>query len=375
MARSFLCCTEMTDAKRTPLYDTHVSLAARIVEFGGWAMPLNYGSQIDEHHAVRNGAGLFDVSHMTIVDVAGADAERFLRELFANDVAKLRSTEDGQCRALYSCMLREDGGILDDLIVYRFSDSAYRLVVNAATRDKDLDWLASRAADFSVEISEREDLAMLAVQGPRARELVASALPDKELLLALRPFHAHRDGDSLVARTGYTGEDGFEILMPGSEAPELWRELQSLGVAACGLGSRDTLRLEAGMNLYGFDMDETVGPLESGLAWTVDLKSDRDFVGRDVLERQLRDGMTFRQAGLILEAKGVLRTGCVVKTNGGEGIVTSGTFSPTLGRSIALSRLPLKAEGNCEVVIRNRALAARIVVPPFVRNGEVKINL
>jgi aminomethyltransferase len=361
--------------KRTPLYDRHVSLAARIVDFGGWEMPLNYGSQIAEHHAVRQGAGLFDVSHMAIVDIAGADAETFLRELLANDVARLRSTQAGQCRALYSCMLREDGGILDDLIVYRFHDSAYRLVVNAATREKDLDWLASRVASFSVEIYERTDLAMLAVQGPQARELVASVLPDKETLLALRPFHAHRNGDSLVARTGYTGEDGFEILLAGSKAAELWCELQSLGVVPCGLGSRDTLRLEAGMNLYGLDMDETVSPLESGLAWTVDLKSDRDFVGRGVLERQLKEGAMSQQAGLILEAKGVLRAGYIVRTSAGDGVVTSGTFSPTLGRSIALARLPLNAEGNCEVSIRDRVLAARIVKPPFVRNGEVKIEL
>ena len=346
-----------------------------MVEFGGWSMPLYYGSQLDEHHAVRKHAGLFDASHMTVVDVSGADAERYLRYVLANDVNKLRTAEDGHCRALYSCMLRDDGGILDDLIVYRLADDAFRLVVNAATRDKDLAWLSDHAGSHSLELLERPDLALLAVQGPQARELVAQTLPSGEALLALAPFRAHRDDDTLIARTGYTGEDGFEIIVAGAQAPALWAELQALGIVACGLGARDTLRLEAGLNLYGLDMDETVTPLECGLGWTVDTKTDRDFIGRSALERQAADGVEFEQAGLILEGRGVLRAGYVVRTTGGEGKVTSGTFSPTLARSVALARLPVDVEKDGEVVIRNRRHAVRIVKPPFVRHGEIKVDL
>ena len=364
----------MTGARQTPLYETHVSLGARMVEFGGWNMPIYYASQLEEHHAVREHAGLFDVSHMTVVDAVGADAERYLRGVLANDVRKLRSTPDGQCRALYSCMLRNDGGILDDLIVYRLSDGEYRLVVNAATREKDLAWLLQQAGDYSLVLREQPDRAMIAVQGPQARELVAQTLPHGEGLLALAPFSARRDNEILVARTGYTGEDGFEIILPNSQAPGLWAELQALGITPCGLGARDTLRLEAGLNLYGLDMDETVSPLECGLSWTVDTKTDRDFIGRRAIERLSAAGVEAEQAGLILEDKGILRAGYVVHTSKGDGLVTSGTYSPTLARSVALARVPAGAGNDCEVVIRNRSHAARIVMPPFVRNGKIKID-
>lgn len=365
----------MPGVQQTPLYETHIGLGARMVEFAGWQMPLYYGSQLDEHHAVRNHAGLFDISHMTVVDVSGADAERYLRYVLANDVSKLHSAEDGQCRALYSLMLREDGGIMDDLIVYRLSANGYRLVVNAATREKDLAWLLGQTGRQSLEILERPDLAMIAVQGPQARELVAQTLPSGEALLALAPFCAHRDDETMVARTGYTGEDGFEIIVAGAQAPALWAELHALGIAACGLGARDTLRLEAGLNLYGLDMDETVSPLECGLRWTVDTQTDRDFIGRRALERQAADGVKFVQAGLILEGNGVLRAGYVVHTAGGEGKVTSGTYSPTLARSVALARLPVDAQNDGEVVIRNHRHAVRIVKTPFVRHGKIKVDL
>ncbi len=366
---------EMTGVKRTSLYDTHVERGARMVEFGGWSMPINYGSQIDEHHAVRNGVGLFDVSHMTIVDVSGDDAEAYLRRLLANDVHKLRNGNEGQYRALYSCMLREDGGVLDDLIAYRLGAGAFRLVVNAATRDKDLEWLSARVEGDAVDLAERQDLAMIAVQGPRARELVASITGSGAALKELRAFRAIDDADRFIACTGYTGEDGFEILLPGDAAPPLWKELESGGASPCGLGARDTLRLEAGLNLYGLDMDETVSPLECGLEWTVDTKSERDFIGRDALEQRLKAGVAERQAGLLLEGKGVLRAGYTVETDCGEGTITSGTFSPTLNRSIALARLPAAAGAECKVLIRGRSQPARIVKPPFVRNGTVKIDL
>jgi aminomethyltransferase len=365
----------MTGVKQTPLYDTHVRGSARMVEFGGWSMPLNYGSQLDEHHAVRQRAGLFDVSHMTIVDVSGAATERYLRYILANDVGMLNVVEDARCPALYSCMLRGDGGILDDLIVYRLAESEFRLVVNAATREKDLEWLTGHIGEHAVELHERADLAMISVQGPMARELVASKRADGDALLALPPFHAHRDEDTLIARTGYTGEDGFEIIIPAAQAGSLWAELQARGAQACGLGARDTLRLEAGLNLYGLDMDETVSPFESGLRWTVKMRGERDFIGRDALERQLAVGVMFEQAGLVLNGKGVLRAGYEVRTAAGDGVVTSGTFSPTIGRSIALARLPLMSGSDCEVVIRDRTHSARIVKPPFVRNGEIKIDI
>lgn len=365
----------MTEVQRTPLYENHVEAGARMVEFGGWSMPLNYGSQLDEHHAVRRHAGVFDVSHMTIADLAGADAERYLRYLLANDVGRLEVGDDGKCPAMYSCMLREDGGVLDDLIVYRLAESQYRVVVNAATREKDLTWLAAQIGDYSLELRERPDLAMLAVQGPHARELVASTRDDSEELLALPRFHAYRDDDTLVARTGYTGEDGFELIVPAAQAEALWVELRTMNVEACGLGARDTLRLEAGLNLYGLDMDETITPLECGLRWTVDMKTEREFIGRSALESQLANGVSLQQVGLVLNGKGVLRAGYIVRTTQGEGIVSSGTFSPTLGRSIALARVPVGSGSECAVVIRDRAQEARIVKPPFVRDGEIRIEL
>lgn len=344
-----------------------------MVEFGGWSMPINYGSQIDEHHAVRTNVGLFDVSHMTIVDIGGPDSERFLRRTMANDVRKLGDGKD--IRALYSCMLRDDGGVLDDLIVYRLGDGAYRLVVNAATRDKDLSWLRAQSEREDVSILERDDLAMIAIQGPAAREIVAELSDDSEAVRALRAFRARWQGELFLACTGYTGEDGFELLLPAERAEPLWVKLESRGARPCGLGARDTLRLEAGLNLYGLDMDENVSPLECGLEWTVDMRTDREFVGRGSLEAQLEAGVAMRQAGLVLDGRGVLRTGYPVETDRGAGIVTSGTFSPTLDRSIALARLPDEAGERCEVRIRGRSQTARIVTPPFVRNGIVRVSL
>ena len=365
----------MSELKRTPLHQTHVDAGARMVEFGGWSMPVAYQSQIEEHEAVRRSAGMFDVSHMTVIDVSGDRAGEYLRWMLANDVAKLNVSDDGVCKALYTCMLDDDGGILDDLIAYQLGERTFRLVVNAATRDNDLAWLIDHAAEYSVELVERVDLAMVAVQGPRARAAVAALLTEDAAVESLAPFAARCVNGWLVARTGYTGEDGVEIMLPGAQAPALWSELRGQGVAACGLGARDTLRLEAGLNLYGLDMDETVTPLECGLEWTVALGKDRTFVGRDALEARLRAGVALKQVGLILEGRGVLRAGFPVKTTAGDGTVTSGTFSPTLARSIALARVPSAAQGACEVLIRGRSQRALSVKPPFVRNGEIKVQL
>lgn len=358
--------------QHTALYESHVAAGARMVAFGGWMMPLHYGSQVQEHHAVRRRAGMFDVSHMTRVDLRGAGARPFLRRLVANNVDKL--TERG--KALYTCMLNDQGGVLDDLIVYFLDEDWFRLVVNAATRDKDLAWINDAAAAFAdVEVGPRPELAMIAVQGPEARARSAAALGDgiREAAGELPPFHAVTVGEYFVSTTGYTGEDGFEIILPAAQAAATWQALLQSGVAPCGLGARDTLRLEAGMNLYGADMDEQTTPLESGLGWTVAWEpAARDFIGRGALERLRAQGVTRRLVGLVLEDRGVLRGHQTVICSGGAGEITSGSYSPTLERSIALARVPaaVRAGDSCQVEVRGRSLAARVVKYPFVRHGR-----
>jgi aminomethyltransferase len=358
--------------RRTPLFELHQELGARIVDFGGWDMPVQYTSQISEHHAVRRAAGVFDVSHMCVIDLKGARTRPFLQYLLANDVAKLKIPG----KALYSCMLNESGGVLDDLIVYFLSESAFRLVVNAGTRDKDLAWIRSLARGFEVEVSERSDLGMLAIQGPEARVKTAALLSasGSQAAMALSPFFGREVDGWFVARTGYTGEDGFEVMLPSTEVVRVWRELNAAGVASCGLGARDTLRLEAGMNLYGNDMDESTHPFESGLAWTVAMKPDeRRFIGREALEKALA-APSRQLVGLVLEDRGVLRSHQkVLIPDGRSGETTSGTFSPTLERSIALARVPVAALQQVQVDIRGKLLSARVVKPPFVRFGKAMI--
>ena len=358
---------------KTPLFDTHVAAGARMVDFGGWDMPVNYGSQIEEHHAVRRDAGMFDVSHMLIADVTGARARDYLRYLLANDVAKLK--EAG--KALYSCMLNERGGVVDDLIVYFMRDDWFRLVVNAGTRDKDVAWLQQHSSGFGVDIKPRTDLAMVAVQGPNARTKAAALLGEHGAgTLELKTFFGRESGKYFVSRTGYTGEDGFEIMLPASEIAAFWNALKATGVKECGLGARDTLRLEAGMNLYGNDMDENVSPLESGLTWTIAFEpSDRDFVGRGALEAQRKAGVMRKLVGLVLEDRGVLRGHQrVVAPDIGEGELTSGTFSPTMERSIGFARVPAATGNQVQVDIRGKLLPARVVKYPFVRNGKVLVE-
>jgi aminomethyltransferase len=361
--------------KKTPKYHKHIEAGARIVDFGGWDMPLHYGSQKEEHHAVRTRAGMFDVSHMTIVDLKGDQVRKFLRFLLANDVARLQ--EYG--KALYTSMLNADGGVIDDLIVYFLHESWYRLVVNAATREKDLAWIRKQAEFYEVAVHERGELAMIAVQGPEARELAAPCIDAewRETALALKPFFGMEAGDMFIARTGYTGEDGWEIVMPAAHAERVWDRLVAAGVVPCGLAARDTLRLEAAMNLYGSDMDETISPLEAGLDWTVAWEpSDRDFIGRAALEKLRADPSRRRFVGLLLEGKGVLRNHMRVVVEGaGEGEITSGGFSPTIGRSIALARLPAGDYERAQVEVRGKLLDVRIVKTPFVRNGQVRIEV
>jgi aminomethyltransferase len=359
--------------RQTLLNPAHRRLGAKLVDFGGWEMPLHYGSQIEEHLRVRNDAGMFDVSHMLAIDIEGAQCSALLRHLLANDVERLRTPG----KALYSCMLNPEGGVLDDMIVYFLDNTRFRMVVNAGTAERDLDWISEwRDRRFpGVEIRPRRDMAVIAVQGPSAREKVWQAFPDWHPASAvLEVFHAVLWREFFIARTGYTGEDGFEIIFPGEQAVSVWERLLDVGVAPAGLGARDTLRLEAGMCLYGQDIDESVTPLESGLGWTVDLRESREFIGRQALES--RPARTCLR-GLVLQDRGVLRAHQEVQSSKGAGFVTSGTFSPSLERSIALARLPVGTgeDESVSVNIRERMAAARTVKYPFVRHGQSLVNL
>ena len=355
---------------KTPLYDMHVKAGGKMTDFAGWAMPIHYGSQLEEHNQVRGDAGVFDVSHMTIVDVRGADAKSFLRRLLANDVARL----DVPGRALYSAMLNQEGGVLDDLIVYRMA-FGFRIVSNCSTREKNLTWMQAVADKYQVELHERPDLAILAIHGPAAIERVCEILdPDQaEAVCRLGNFRGTRLDEWFIARTGYTGEKGLEVILPNADSPMFWDKLLLQGVKPVGLGARDTLRLEAGMNLYGNEMDESVSPLAANMDFSIAWEpSERGFIGREALTAHLaqqRQGRFMELAGLVLEARGVLRRGLQVKTENGEGIITSGSFSPTLKHSIALARIPMNS-GSCQVEMRGRLTPVRKVRPNFVRFGR-----
>ncbi len=355
--------------QRTPLYEVHLQLGARMVPFAGWDMPVQYSSVLDEHHAVRRHAGVFDVSHMTRLEIDDATARPLLRRLFANDLERLAP---GQ--AMYTAMLDEQGGILDDVIVYAplaATPHLWRIVVNSATHDKDIAWLQRHLPTLVVR--ERRDLAMLAIQGPAARALLADLLTPAaaQVVRDLAPFHGDAVGELFIARTGYTGEDGVELMLPAAPAVDLLKRLVAAGVQACGLAARDTLRLEAGMNLYGSDMGEQNTPLTSNMAWTV--RFEHEFIGRAALLAQQQAGLGEALTGLLLEERGVLRAHMPVHLpDGRRGETTSGSFSPTLERSIALARLPLPLPETVEVEVRGRRLRARVVAPPFVRQGRAR---
>ena len=366
-----------TAPKRTPLFDAHIAHGGKLIDFGGWELPVNYGSQIAEHEAVRTDAGMFDVSHMLVTDVTGDDAKAYFQKLLANDVAKLSFVG----KALYSALLNDKGGVIDDLIVYRMNDAetAYRIVSNGATRDKDLAQFAKIADGFNISITPRYELAMIAVQGCKAVEKLLSVKPEwADKVNALKPFVGVDLGnDWFVARTGYTGEDGVEVIMPAGDAHGFFDALAAAGVAPCGLGARDTLRMEAGMNLYGNDMTDDVSPLEAGMAWTVDLKdSERDFVGKSALVALKSAGVQVKQVGLLLTGKGgVLRDGMQVVTDAGDGVTTSGVFSPTLKQSIAIARVPVDFHGeNTKVIMRGKEVDVRVLKLPFVRNGQKQFD-
>lgn len=357
---------------RTPLYESHVDTGAKIVDFGGWDMPIHYGSQIEEHHQVRRAAGMFDVSHMAVVDVRGPQAKDYLQYLLANDV-ELIAADPG--KALYSAMLNPEGGIIDDLIVYN-TQGDFRTVLNCANREKDLAWMGRVAADFEVTLAERAELAMIAIQGPQAIERVVQVRPQwQEAITALKPFHSVSQGEWFIARTGYTGEDGLEIILPGDEAVGFWQALAEAGVHPCGLGARDTLRLEAGLNLYGQELNETVSPLEANMSWTLAWHPEsRDFVGRQALEAQRIQGVQHKLVGLVLRERGILRPGQPVLMDDTEvGAITSGSFSPTLGASIALARVVRNLGAQAVVEIRGKRLPVQVVKPSFVRKGEALV--
>lgn len=349
---------------KTSLYQSHLDAGAKMVDFGGWQMPINYSSQIEEHHAVRRDCGMFDVSHMTVIDVTGDEATNFLYKLLAGDIKK---TDINQ--ALYSTMLNEQGGVIDDLIVYKQSDNQYRIISNAATRDKDLAWINKQAKNFNVTIQEQPDLAIIAVQGPNSENLLNDFV-DVDLS-QLKKFRSIESGDLFIGRTGYTGEDGFEIVLPADQAPALWQKLIDAGVKPCGLGARDTLRLEAGMHLFGQDMDENISPINCGLGWSV-RKQDHDFIGGSVIAEQREQGADQKLVGLVLAGCGILRHGQIISDEQGEiGLITSGGFSPTTEHAIALARIPKNnLNKNLTVSIRNKSLPCRVVKPTFVRNGQ-----
>ena len=358
----------MTAPKRTPLFAEHLAAHGKMVDFAGWEMPIHYGSQLKEHELVRTDAGMFDVSHMTVVDISGPDAKSWLQKLIANDVAKLGFLG----KALYSGMLNPEGGVVDDLIVY-LTSYGYRMVINAGTTDKDLAWMESQRVGFEVSLQVRRDLALLAVQGPNAIDKFCSVRPDlSQQVAALKIFQGSFSDEWFIARTGYTGEDGLEIMLPATEVAGVFQSLIAAGVAPCGLGARDTLRLEAGMNLYGHDMDEHVSPLAAGMGWTIAWEpGERRFNGRDALEAQRAAGLTMKQVGLVLEGRGVLRDGQQVVVPGvGTGVITSGSFSPTLKHSIAIARVPLAIGSTAQVDLRGTLTEVRVVKMPFVRHGK-----
>jgi aminomethyltransferase len=360
--------------RRSPLNEIHVEAGARLVPFAGWTMPVQYASVIEEHRAVRERAGLFDVSHMGELRVRGAGAEGFLQRVTPNDVSKLTPG-----RAHYSGLLTEQGTYVDDLLVYRLAEEDFLVVVNAANTEKDLAWLAERQVEGATVEDESDRWALLALQGPRA-EAILSRLT--ELDLAAIRYYRFAEGEvagrsMIVSRTGYTGEDGFELYVPPEAAPDLWRSLMAAGadqgLQPAGLGARDTLRMEAGMALYGHEIDDTTTPLEAGLRWVV--KMDKgDFVGRAALERQEQAGLERRLVGIEVAERGIARQGYPVWS--GErrvGEMTSGTWSPTFEKALGMAYVPVElAEPGTpvDIEIRQRRVGARVAEIPFYRRSK-----
>ena len=357
-------------SNKTELHDTHIKMNGKMVDFTGWTLPIHYGSQINEHKIVRSDAGMFDVSHMMITDIKGKDAKPYLLHILANNIDRLK--EPG--KALYSCILNETAGIIDDLIIYYINDTHYRMITNAGTRDKNKKWFAETAKEYDIAFNTRDDLATIAIQGPNARKKTCSILPSEVQQQAeqLPPFSSLSHKNWFIARTGYTGEDGFEVILPNEEIVDFWNKLHQAGVTPVGLGARDTLRLEAAMSLYGTDMDEKISPLECGLSWTIAWQPvERDFIGRRALTKIRSQIDNQVRIGILLPSKGILRNGQKVYMNNKEiGFITSGSYSPIIGKSIALARINNDSKGEYSVDIRGKKFPVQKVKLPFIMNGK-----
>jgi len=362
---------DTTPLKKTPLNAVERELGGKMVDFGGWDLPVQYAGIIEEHNAVRTSAGLFDVSHMGEITVKGPAALELLQKATCNDVSKL---EDG--RAQYNGLLYPSAGFVDDILIYKIADHDYFVVVNASNSDKDFDWMADLAKGSDVEVRNvSNDWAQLALQGPKA-EQVLQPLTDVDLapIKYYRFARGRVDGiEAIVSRTGYTGEDGFEIYVAPEHGEQIFRKLVAAGVPPCGLGARDTLRLEAKMALYGNDIDDTHTPLEADLGWIVKLEKG-DFVGRDVLQREKSEGLNRKLVGFEMIDRGIARHGYPIVEGSDEiGVVTSGTHSPTLKKAIGLAYLPQgKSAPGTEfsVLIRGKETRARVVPTPFYKRAK-----
>jgi aminomethyltransferase len=354
--------------RRTPLYDEHKALGARLVDFAGWQMPVQYEGIKAEHQAVRTAAGLFDVSHMGEAFFRGPDAEKAVQRLVTRDVSRLETGQSG-----YSAVCYEDGGTVDDVLVYRRPDD-FLVVVNASNREKDLDHFRANTEDLDVEISdETEAWALLALQGPESADLLQRLT---ETDLTNLKYFRFTEGEvagarTIISRTGYTGEDGFELYLPSDDAPRVWRELLEAGATPAGLGARDTLRLEAGMCLYGNELDPETTPLEAGIGFAVHLDKEQEFIGQDALRREKEEGLRKKLVGFEVEGRGIARHDHPVRVEDETvGRVTSGTFSPTLNRAIGLALVSPGVEDEFEVVIRERPVEAHTVELPFYRREK-----
>jgi aminomethyltransferase len=352
---------------KTALHESHIELGAKMVNFSNWEMPISYTSFIEEHNAVRNAAGIFDVSHMAVFDFMGGNQIAFFEKIFANDIKKISQNN----KAIYGALLNEEGGILDDLIIYH-ANSKFRLVSNCSTREQNRDWYKKHAIEFGVEVIERSDMGILAIQGPDALNKILAISEIDHQANNLQSFGCIFDGEKLFARTGYTGEDGLELIVPNSDIKSLWNKALELDCTPIGLGARDTLRLEAGLNLYGNDMTVDNHPYESNLGWTIDMNDEnRQFIGKDAL-LSINQSESKKIVGIILRDKGVLRTGYEITHGQGNGIVLSGSYSPTLQSSIGLARVDRGYQENGKVMIRNKELNIDFVSPRFLRQGKIR---
>ena len=352
--------------KQTVLHSQHLSLHAKMVDFSGYSMPLQYQSQMQEHLAVRNNAGIFDVSHMKVISITGNDTIKFIRYLVANDIAKLSPG-----KAMYTCMLNHKGGIIDDLIIYYFNNRHINLIVNAACADKDIKWMTTTAESFDVTINIQDTKSILAVQGPNAISLASKILPEEysHVLSTLKPFETSLYNTDFIARTGYTGEYGFEIVVQPATAIQIWEQAIHEGITPCGLAARDTLRVEAGLNLYGQDMDETTSPLISNLKWTVSLDdTDRDFIGKQAILKEIECGVKFKLTGVSMTTPGMLRNHQQITfQDGTTGTITSGSFSPILKHAVGMARVPIKAPEYGQVMQRKQSTEIKLSPLPFIK--------